>query len=168
MNRTFGRFCLTRIPFGRRRIGQANLVSQQFSRLASQFEIVVARLAVIRKERCAITCRRVVCAFKNRGAFIDFVEHGNVNHVAPNAFRGGDLRPEKLTLKPWNLVERFAGEIVPTESGKDDRQKVELLAIAPLAVGSPDGVSVTRRFGRVSISSDRPGADDIRMLDDLL
>ena len=105
---------------------------------------MVARQSVIGQKLRSIRSRWIVSTFKNRRAFIDFVEHGDVDHFAIELLCGLELRPQELSLQPGNGVEFRAVKVVPTETWIDNRQKIEAIVFAPGFVRLPDAGSMSR------------------------
>jgi hypothetical protein len=89
-------------------------------------QVVIARRAVAREQlRGRAGLGRLVRAFEDRGALVDFVEHGDVKHLRAGPGGRADQAPVESAALTRNLVEWArasgfpAGEVIPAKSRID-------------------------------------------------
>ena len=116
---------------------------------------------------------RVGGCFENGGAFIQLIKHGDVEHRAAPGDALTSLAPQELAAESRNGIQRgidtaHLAEIAPTEAWKHDGQVILIMLATPLRVSFMHLVDHLRGVrGRV-ITTDGPGADDVRALQDLV
>ena len=74
--------------------------------LAGEPEIVIAADIWFRDELSG-SCGRVLTDFHDGGAFVEFVEHGDVDGVCSGAAVGAELFPEEAAAESGDGVEGF-------------------------------------------------------------
>jgi len=100
----------------------------------------------------------MVCTLENGGAFVHFVEHGDIEHVRARLFVGHDLRPQELPFQPGNRAEFGALQVVPTEARKHDGHVVDVMLTRPDNVLFPVFLCVALDARQVAKPPDTPRA----------
>lgn len=111
-------------------------------------------------------CGRVLADFHDGGAFVEFVEHGDVDGVGSGVSVGAELFPEEAAAKSGDGVEGFGsvsggGEIVPTEAWEGNGEEGDVACAAPCDVGFRGGGGVASGGFRGVEAADIPWADDV-------
>ena len=141
---------------------QGTFLAEAAGGVADEAEVVVGREAFVGKERRGAD-GGIVGALEDGGAFIDFVEHGLVDHSGAGVLGFDVLFPEEAALLSRDHIQfGFGFHIVPTETGEDDRQVFLAVFFAPVDIGSPAVAGVVSDAVEGAIAAHGPGADDVR------
>src|ERR1700760_980169 len=79
--------------------------------------------------------RRIIGRFKNRGPFVDLIEHCDVDHVGSLSNGPYELLPVKSSFVSGNgCFITFRMHIMPAETRENYRNIIQIILIAPLYI----------------------------------
>ena len=144
-----------------RPIAFTRLAAEQPRAEADKLQVIVGGQAVVGQKREAIARGHVVRTFEDGRAFVDFVEHGHVEHGCACPPRFAELPPQKAAFQAGNFIEPAVVLVVPTEAREDHRHILQAVVAAPLDVGFPVFAGMLGDRVRRVITANGPGTDDV-------
>lgn len=99
--------------------------------------------------------------FEHGGAFIDFIEHGAIDHGATGGGGVVSLPPIEDASAPGNLVQGAASEVAPGKPGKDHGHVIDLVGGGFEEIRSDQVLAEGIGLWECAVTPDGPGAEDI-------